>query len=106
MKNDGDMDLYRLFEEIPEPEADGVFVERVNRRIGRRRRVHRLVLILLAFPAAAILTVLTPWLTVLTGDIALGTNLFAQSLMAALLSPAGCSIGGTVGLLLLLRTRS
>ena len=106
MKNDDDMDLYRLFEKVPEPEPDDAFVEGVNRRIGRRRRAHRLILILLAFPAAGILTVLTPWLTVLTGDIAAGTNLFAQGLMAALLSPAGCSIGGTVGLLLLLRTRS
>ncbi len=106
MKNDDDMDLYRLFEEIPERGRDDVFVERVNRRIARRRKVHRFVLILLAFPTAVLLTVLTPWLAALTGDIAAGTNLFAQSFMTAILSPAGCAVGGTVGLLLFLRIRA
>ena len=106
MKNDDDMDLYRLFGEIPEPVQDEIFVERVTRRITRHRRAQRAVIILLSFAGAAILAMLTPWLTVLTGHIAIGTSLFAPTAMAVILSPIGCSIGGGVGLFLFLRVRS
>ena len=106
MKNDDDMALYRLFDEIPKPDQDEVFIEQVTRGIARHRCIHRVMLILLAFVGAAILAVLTPWLTVLTGHIAIGTNLFVPTAMAVILSPIGCSIGGGLGLFLFLKARS
>jgi hypothetical protein len=94
MENDYDMELYRLFGEIPEPDKDEVFVERVSGRIARYRFTSRVMLILLAFAGAVILAVLTPWLITLTGHIAMGTNLLAQSAAILVSSPVGWSIGG------------
>ena len=105
MKNDDDMGLYRLFGELPEPVQDEIFIERVTRRMARYRWAQRVVFILLAFAGAAILAMLTPWLTVLTRHIAIGTSLFAPTAMAVILSPIGCSIGGGVGLFLFLKAR-
>ena len=106
MKNDHDLELIRRFGEIREPSQDELFVERVTKRIARHRYAHRVMLILLAFVGAAILAVLTPWLIALTGHITMGTNLFAHGVVAAILSPAGCSIGGAVGLFLFFKARS
>ena len=105
MKNDDDLTLYRLFDEMREPHQDEVFVEKVTGQIARYRFIRRAMLILV-FAAAAILAALTPWLTVLTGYVAMGTKLFIPDLMTVILSPIGCSIGGGMGLFLFLRARS
>ena len=105
MKNEHDMDLVRLFAEKSEPAQGEVFVEQVSKRIARYRCAHRAMLILLAFAGAAILGALTPWLIDLTRYIALGTNLFAHSVVAMILSPVGCPIGFGVGLFFFLKTR-
>ena len=94
MEKDHDMELYRLFGEIHEPDQDEVFVKGVSGRIARRRFTNRVMLILLALAGAVILAVLTPWLIALTGKIATGTNLLAQSAAILLSSPVGWSIGG------------
>ena len=106
MKNDHDLELIRRFREIREPSQDELFVERVTKRIGRRRFSHRVMIILLGLLGTALLAVLTPWLVTLTGYIAMGTNLFAHSAVAMIFSPTGCSIGGAAGLLLFIKTRS
>ena len=106
MKNELDMDLVRLFAEKSEPAQGEIFVELVSKLIVRLRYAHRVMLILLALAGAAILAVLTPWLIGLTGYIALGSNLLANSVLAVILSPAGWAIGGGVGLSLFLKTRS
>jgi len=106
MKNDHDMDLFRLFGKIREPVQDEIFVERVTKRITRHRCAHRVMLILFAFVGAAVLAVLTPWLMVLTGHIVIGTNLFAHSVVAVILSRVGCTIGGGVGLFLFFKAHS
>ncbi|MEE8399798.1 MAG: hypothetical protein V3S89_12385 [Desulfobacterales bacterium] len=105
MKDDDDMELYRLFDEIRVPPQDEVFVEKVTRQIARHRLIHRATLILV-LAGAAVLAALTPWLTVLTGYVATGTKLFIPDLMTVILSPIGCSIGGGMGLFLFLRARS
>ena len=106
MKNDDDMDLFHLFEEIREPVQDEIFVEGVSRRIARQRWANRVKLILLAFAGAAILAALTPWLMRLTGYIALGSGLLADSALAVIISPVGWVIGGGVGLYSFLQSRS
>ena len=106
MKNDHDKDLFRLFEEIHEPDQDEIFVERVSKRIVRHRCAHRVMLILLAFVGAAILAALTPWLMDLTGYIALGSSLLGHSVVAVSISPVGWAIGAGVGLSFFLKTRS
>jgi hypothetical protein len=106
MKDEHEMDLVRLFAEKGEPAQGEIFIERVSKRIARHRCAHRVMQILLSFAGVGILAALTPWLMGLTGYIALGTNLFAHSVVAVILSPVGCSIGGGVGLLFFLRSRS
>jgi hypothetical protein len=94
MENDYDMELYRLIGKISKPDQDEVFVERVSGRIARHRFTCRVMHILLAFAGVVILAVLTPWLITLTGRIAMGINLLAQSAAILLSSPIGWSIGG------------
>ena len=106
MKNELDMDLGRLFAEKSEPPQGEIFVKRVSKRIMLRRYSHRVMQILIAFAGATILAVLTPWLINLTGYIALGSNLLANSALALILSPVGWAIGSGVGLSLFLKTRS
>jgi nucleoside permease NupC len=106
MKNDHDMDLLRLFEEIREPGQDEIFVGGVSKRIARHRGANRVMLILLSFVGAAILAALTPWLMGLTGYIALGSSLLANSVLAVIISPVGWAIGGGVGLYSFLQSRS
>jgi cell shape-determining protein MreD len=106
MKNEHDMDLVRLFEERSEPAQDEIFVKRVSKRIVRLRFTHRAIQILLAGLGVVILAILTPWLMDLTGYITLGSTLFAHSVVAMILSPAGWAIGGGVGLFFFLQKRS
>jgi cell shape-determining protein MreD len=106
MKNEHDMDLVCLFAERREPGQDEIFAERVSKRIALLRCAHRVMQILLAGLGVAILAALTPWLMGLTGYIALGSNPFAQSVVAVILSPVGWAIGGGVGLFFFLQTRS
>ena len=106
MKNDHDMDLIRLFEEIREPVQDEIFVERVSKRIVLLRYSHRVTQILLLSSGMAILAVLTPWLIGLTGYIALGSSLLANSVVAVIISPVGWAIGGGVGLAFFLQKRA
>jgi hypothetical protein len=98
MKNEHDMDLVRLFAERPEPAQGEIFAERVSKRIALLRRTRRAMQILLA-GLGVILAALTPWLMGLTGYIALGSNLFAHSVVVVILSPVGWAIGGGVGIL-------
>ena len=106
MKNDNDMDLFRLFEEMREPAPDEIFVAGVSKRIVRHRYANRVMFILLSLAGAAILAALTPWLIVLTGYIVLGSSLLANSVFATIISPIGWAIGGSVGLYSFLRSRS
>lgn len=106
MKNNNDMDLFRLFEEIREPAPDEIFVEGVSKRIVRHRYANRALFVLLSLAGTAILAVLTPWLMGLTGYIVLGSNLLANSVFAAIISPIGWAIGGGLGLYSFLRSRS
>lgn len=106
MKNELDMDLVRLFAEKSEPAQGEIFAERVSKRIARHRCAHRVMQILLAGLGVAILAALTPWLMGLTGYIALGSSLLANSVVAVILSPVGWAIGGGVGLSFFLKTRS
>ena len=105
MKNEHDIDLVRLFAEKSEPAQGEIFVEQVSKRIARHRFARRVMLIFLAFAGAAILGALTPWLIDLTRYIALGTSLFAYSVVTVILFSVGCSIGGGMGLLFLLKAR-
>ena len=63
--------------------------------------------ILLSSAGAALLALLTPWLTDLSRYIALGSSLLAYSLMLVMLSPVGLTlaIGGGMGLTFFLKTR-
>jgi hypothetical protein len=106
MKNEHDMDLVRLFEERREPAEDEIFVKRVSKRIVLLRLTHRATQILLVGVSVAILAILTPWLMGLTRYMALGSNLFALSVVALILSPAGWAIGVGAGLVFFLQTRS
>lgn len=106
MKNEYDMDLVRLFAGRLEPAQGEIFAERVSKRISMLRCKHRVMQILLAGLGVTILAALTPWLMGLTEYIALGSNLFAQSVVVVILSPVGWAIGGGVGLFFFLQTRS
>ena len=106
MKNDHDMDLIRLFEEIREPARDELFVARVSKRMVLRRYVRRVMQILITLTGAVILAVLTPRLMELIGYITLGSSLIANIALALILSPVGWAIGGGVGLTFFLKTRS
>ena len=106
MKNEHDMDLVRLFAERPEPAEGDIFAERVSKRIALLRCTRRVTQILLAGLGVVILAALTPWLMGLTGYIALGSNLFAHSVVVVILSPVGWAIGSGVGLFFFLQTRS
>jgi hypothetical protein len=106
MKNEHDMDLVRLFAERPEPAQGEIFAERVSKRIALLRYTHRVKQMLLAGLGVVVLAVLTPWLMGLTGYIAVGSNLFAHSVVFVILSPAGWAIGCGAGLFFFLQTRS
>ena len=106
MKNDHDMDLIRLFEEMPEPVRDEIFVARVSKRMVLRRYIRWVMQILIALTGAVILAVLTPWLMGLIGYVALGSSLIANIVVVLILSPVGWAIGGSVGLSFFLKTRS
>ena len=106
MKNENDMDLMRLFEERREPPQGEIFVKRVSKRIGLLRFTHRTMQIFVAGLGVAMLAILTPWLMGLTGYITIGSNLFAYSVVAMILSPVGWAIGGGAGLVFFLQTRS
>ena len=105
MNNEPDRDLYLVFAERDEVAHGELFVERVSKRIALLRWVRRGMHILLAGVVTALLAALTPRLIDLTTYIALGSNRFADSLVAVLFSPAGWLIGGGIGLFFLLRTR-
>ena len=83
-----------------------IFAKRVSKRIALFRRTHRIKQIFLAGLGVVILAILTPRLVGLTGYITLGSNLFAYSIMAIILSPAGWAIGGGAGLFFFLQKRS
>jgi cell shape-determining protein MreD len=106
MKDEHDMDLVHLFKERREPPQDEIFVKRVSKRIVLLRFTHRAMQILVAGLGVAMLAILTPWLMGLTGYITIGSNLFAYSVVALILSPAGWAIGGGAGLVFFLQTRS
>ena len=106
MKNEHDRDLVRLFAERREPAEGEIFTKRVSRRVALLRYTHRAMQILLAGLGVAIFAALTPWLMSLTSYIALGSNLFAHSVVSVILSPAGWAIGGGAGLFFFLQTRS
>jgi hypothetical protein len=106
MKNDFEADLRRMFKDLPEPAADEVFTQRVSGRIAFLHRTRLGMKILLAVLGAAVAAALTPWLASLTGHIALGSEILAGHGLAVILSPAGCAIGGSMGLLVFLRARS
>jgi hypothetical protein len=105
MNNEPEMDLYRVFAKRDEIAHGKPFVERVTKRIALLRWVRRGMHILLAGVATALLAALTPRLIDLTTYISLGSNRFADSVVAVILSPAGWLIGGGIGLFFLLRTR-
>jgi cell shape-determining protein MreD len=105
MKNEPDIDLIRLFAEKGAPPQGEIFVERVSNRIARRRFAHRVTLILVALALVSILAVLTPWLMGLTGYIALGSGLLADSVAAVILSPVAWAVVGGVGLSIFLQIR-
>jgi len=105
MNNEPEMDLYRVFAERDEIAQGELFVERVSKRIALLRWVRRGMHILLAGAGLVMLAALTPRLIDLTTYISLGSNLFADSVVVVILSPAGWLIGGGIGLFFLLRTR-
>ena len=106
MDNDHDLDLTRLFDQIPEPAPDEAFVRRVTKRIVLLRYSQRVTPILLVLVGAAALILAKPWLMSATRGIALGSGLVTSYIVAVLLSPAGWAIGCALGLPFLLRTLS
>jgi hypothetical protein len=106
MKDEHDMDLTHLFKERSEPPQDEIFVKRVSKRIALLRFTHRAMQIFVAGLGVAMLAILMPWLMSLTGYITIGSNLFALSIVALILSPAGWAIGVGAGLFFFLQTRS
>jgi hypothetical protein len=106
MKNEHDMNLVGLFAERREPAEGDIFAKRVSKRIALLRRTHRIKQIFFAGLGVVILAILTPWLMGITGYIALGSNLFAHSVLIIILSPAGWAIGGVLGLFFFLQKRS
>ncbi len=106
MKNDYDMDLNRLFADTGEPARDEAFVERVSRRITLSRWGRRVTRVLLVGAGVVMLALLTPWVMGLTGYVALGSNIFASSIVAMVFSPVGWVLGGVAGLFAFFQSRA
>ena len=106
MNNEIDMDLVRMFAEKGEPLDGEAFVAGVSGRIARRRYANWAVIFamvaLLSIMGAAFLSLLTPWLMSVTGYVVLGSNTLAKMFAA----PVGWAIGGGVGLVFFVKTRS
>ena len=105
MENNVDRELMRLFDEKSEIAPNELFVKGVSKCITRRRYLHRVLYVISALMSAIFFVMLSPWLTSLTGYIALGSSVFANSVMLFSLSPAGWVIGSGIGLAVFLKIR-
>jgi len=103
MKNDDDTDLIRLFDEMPEPAHNEIWVKGVMKKIAFYRFSRRTTRMLLALAGLFILFQLAPWFVDFTGSIVFGSQIFARGIIEFLTSPAGCAIVGGVGLPFFLR---
>ena len=103
MKNKHDMDLVRLFADQGEPDRDEKFIQEVSRRIKSARSYRRIRCILMGCAGILVLAIMTPWITTLTGYIAIVSNIFASLVVAAALSPVAWVIG--LGLPFFIRSR-
>ena len=93
MKNDHDMDLVHLFADQDEPAQDEKFLQEVSEKIKSARRYRRIRYILIGCAGILVLAILTPWITTLTGYIAIVSNTFANLVVAVALSPIAWVFG-------------
>jgi len=104
MSNDVDLKLHRLFDDMPEPEQDEVFVEAVVSQIERFRYTQWIVRLLMLVAAVIALIAFKPWLTSLIGFATAGFSLLSGGVMMLLFSPVGWIVGCAMALPLFLKT--
>lgn len=105
MTSNNDSDIYRLFDNVREPEPDDVFVESITNKVKQLNQLQRMKKYGLVFAVLVLAGVLTPWIVEVTSILTRGTVYMTNIVAAYAVSPIGWVIiaGVLFPVLILLR---